>query len=288
MILEGNARGHGAELAYHLLNERDNDHVRLHNLEGFVSDDLRGAFLESEAISLGTQCQKYLFSLSLNPPTEAQVPIEAFEEVIARIEIKLGLKGQPRAVVFHEKLGRSHAHVVWSRIDVATMKAIQLPHFKRKLMAISRELYLEHGWDLPAGFLDHEARDPNRYSREEAGQAKRTKSDSAALKAMFRACWERSDSRAGFAAALLDQGYVLARGSRRGFVAVDRRARFGPSRVGVAFGQKTYANGSDRKISFGLSRRLPRCLRLNRATRVPSQKPRPMLKTTNKNMLRTD
>ena len=41
----------------------------------------------------------------------------------------------------HEKEGRRHAHVVWSRIDADEMKAINLPHFKVKLRDLSRDLY---------------------------------------------------------------------------------------------------------------------------------------------------
>lgn len=221
MILEGNARGSGAELAFHLMNVRDNDHVSVHLLEGFLAEDLRGAFEEVEAISQATQCQKYLFSLSLNPPIGASVPEAVFEDVAKRSAAALGLFGQPFALVFHEKNGRRHAHAVWSRIDGARLKAINLPHYKRKLTALSRELYLEHGWEMPEGFKDQQARDPNRFDRKEAGQAKRADLDPAALKAMFRACWAQSDGAAGFASALLDQGFVLARGDRRGLVAVD-------------------------------------------------------------------
>ncbi|MEO1344690.1 MAG: AAA family ATPase, partial [Pseudomonadota bacterium] len=221
MILEGNARGSGAELARHLMNPVDNDHVSVHLLEGFIADDLAGAFAEAEAISQATQCQKYLFSLSLNPPLGASVSEAEFEAVIAQAEERLGLKGQPRAVVFHEKNGRRHAHVVWSRIDAAEMKAINLPHFKRKLTALSREIYLEHGWEMPEGYRDADKRDPYRYSREEAGQAKRSKRDAPALKRMFAECWAGSDTGEAFAAALRDNGFVLARGDRRGFVAVD-------------------------------------------------------------------
>lgn len=225
MILEGNARAHGAELAFHLMNLRDNDHVFVHTIEGFVADDLHGAFAEVEAIAQATQCQKYLYSLSLNPPPGAIVPEAVFEDVAARAAKTLGLSGQPYALVFHEKLGRLHAHVVWSRIDTGTMKAINLPHYKRKLMALSCALYLEHGREMPAGFKDPEARDPNRFDRKEAGQAKRAKRDPAALKAMFQGCWACSDSAAGFSAALLEQGFVLARGDRRGLVAVDQSGK---------------------------------------------------------------
>ena len=70
------------------------------------------------------------FSLSLSPPPNERVPIEVFETAIEQIEQKLGLEDQPRAVVFHEKEGRRHAHVVWSRIDTDEMKAINLPFYQ--------------------------------------------------------------------------------------------------------------------------------------------------------------
>ncbi|MGC3939968.1 AAA family ATPase [Roseobacter sp. EG26] len=221
MILEGNERGYGAELARHLLNPRDNDHVTVHGIDGFIADDLFEAFAEAEAISNATQCQKYLFSLSLNPPPDADVSIETFEETVAQVEARLGLTGQPRALVFHEKNGRRHAHAVWSRIDGDQLKAINLSHYKRKLVGLSRELYQTHDWEMPAGFRDPAERDPLNYKRQEAGQAKRQKRDPRTLKAMFRECWETSDSKAGFEASLKDQGFLLARGDRRGFVAVD-------------------------------------------------------------------
>ncbi|SCZ73947.1 Ti-type conjugative transfer relaxase TraA [Epibacterium ulvae] len=221
MILEANARGYGAELARHLMNPRDNDHVTLHRVEGFLSHDLASAFAEVEMIASGTRCRKYLFSMSFNPPLEANVPIEVFEQAISDAEARLGLSGQPRAIVFHEKNGRRHAHCVWSRIDPKSMTAIQLPHFKRKLMGLSREIYQDQGWDMPDGFKRFEDRDPLNYSRQEAGQAKRADRDPKALKAKFQSCWAQSDDLNSFAAALQEEGFLLARGSRRGFVAVD-------------------------------------------------------------------
>ncbi|MEM6311929.1 MAG: AAA family ATPase [Pseudomonadota bacterium] len=151
----------------------------------------------------------------------ASVSEAEFEGVIAQAEERLGLKGQPRAVVFHERNGRRHAHVVWSRIDASSMNAINLPHFKRKLMGLSREMFLEHGWEMPEGYRDADKRDLHRYSREEAGQAKRAERDTVALKRMFSECWAGSDTGEAFAAALKDNGFILARGDQRGYVAVD-------------------------------------------------------------------
>ena len=221
MILKGNQRANGRELALHLLNVDDNEHAVIHELHGFLADGLIDAFKETEAISLGTKCKQYLFSLSLNPPEAAKVSVDEFERVIGEIERRMDLTDQPRAIVFHEKKGRRHAHCVWSRIDVVKMRAINLPHFKHRLTDISRELYLEHGWEMPAGLRRQEDRNPNAYSHADAGQAKRAKCDPEQLKALFKSCWEASDSRAAFAAALLNHGYCLARGDRRGFVAVD-------------------------------------------------------------------
>lgn len=225
MIFEGNERGYGAKLAGHLLNPKDNDHVTVHAIEGFLADDLYGAFAEVEVISQATQCSKYLFSLSLNPPINETVSVEEFEKAIVDIEKKLGLIGQQKAVVFHEKNGRRHAHCVWSRIDASQMKAIKLSHYKRKLGNVTRDLFRYHEWDMPDEFIDKANRDPLNFSREEHGQAKRLKRDTKALKAMFRRCWEQSDSLASFKTALIEQGFLLARGDRRGFVAIDQQGK---------------------------------------------------------------
>ena len=221
MNFVGNRRASPAKLAVHLMNLEDNDHVHIHEIRGFISDDLYGAYDEAHGISLGTRCKKFLYSLSLNPPETENVSIEVFEQAIERIEQKLGFSGQPRTIVFHEKKGRRHAHVVWSRIDAATMTAIDPFEDKLKLNEIGRELFIEHGWDMPDGYKRKEDADPFNYSHAEHQQAKRAKCDPKKLKRIFAECWERSDSMASFASALQEHGLILAKGDRRGFVAVD-------------------------------------------------------------------
>lgn len=223
MILKGKERGNAAQLAQYLMQTRDNDHVELHELRGFISDDLLGAFHEADAIARGTRCEKNIFSMSLNPPEGAEVSTEDFEKAINEIEQKLGLEGQPRAVVFHEKDGRRHAHAVWSRIDTDRMRAINLPFYKERLRTVSRELFLEHGWTMPRGLEDRRLRNPENFTREEWQQSRRVGLDPRELKAMFRNCWEASDNRAAFEQALKERGFWLAQGDRRGFVAVDYR-----------------------------------------------------------------
>lgn len=221
MILKGSQRAGGAQLAAHLLNERDNDHVRVGDVRGFASDDLHGAFKEVQAVASGTRCKQYLFSLSLNPPKDADVSEQAFERAVDAAEKALGLEGQPRAIVYHEKEGRRHAHVVWSRIDAQEMRAINLAHFKNKLTALSRDLYLEHGWRLPDGLRPDGQRNPLNFSLEEWQRAKRQGLDPREIKHAFRDAWNRADGQQAFAHALAEYGYFLARGDRRGFVALD-------------------------------------------------------------------
>lgn len=222
MILQGNSRGGARNLALHLL-EEENDHVEVHEIRGFVSDNLVSALKEVEAVSRGTKAKQYLFSLSLNPPPDKDVSVEAFEKAVDQVENKLGFKDQPRAIVFHEKEGRRHCHTVWSRIDAEQMKAIPLPFSKRKLMELSRELYIEHGWEMPKGLIDRKHRDPTNFSLAQWQQAKRNGLDPKDIKRTMQDCWAKSDNQQTFSRELKEQGYVLAKGDRRAVVVLDHR-----------------------------------------------------------------
>lgn len=220
MILKGSQRSGARQLGLHLLNARDNEHIEVHEVRGFMAGDVLGALQEAEAVSKGTRCKQPLFSVSLSPPAQEAVRAELFEKAIAEIEERNGLTGQPRIVIFHEKEGRRHAHAVWSRIDAETMTARPLPFFKTKLRDVSKQLYLENGWQMPRGLMDSKERDPTNFTLAEWQQAGRAGLDARDLKASIQECWAVSDSRAGFAKALEDRGLYLAKGDRRGHVAV--------------------------------------------------------------------
>lgn len=226
MIFYASVRGNADELAKHLLNAEENEHVTVHDIRGFVADDLAGALMEAYAISKGSRCKQFLFSLSLNPPEYADVPIEEFEAAIEEIERKLGLLAQPRVVVFHEKKGRRHCHAVWLRLKVSDfnprrMVGVQLSHFKYKLMDISRALFRKYGWSMPKGMERKQDKNPNNLSREEYRQASKLGEDPQALKFFFKQSWEITDSKQAFARFLSENGFFLAQGERRGYVAVD-------------------------------------------------------------------
>lgn len=220
MILKASQRGGGKQLGLHLMKTEDNEHIEIHEIRGFVSDDIVGALKEAHAASRGTKCKQFLFSVSLNPPPQERVPVETFESAIDRIEERNNLKGQPRIVVFHEKEGRRHAHAVWSRIDAETMTARQLSHYKLKLRDLSRELYLENGWKMPRGLSNSREADPRNFTLKEWQQSKRMGRDARDLKELMQDCWAVSDSKAAFMQALKSRGFTLAKGDRRGHVVV--------------------------------------------------------------------
>jgi len=221
MILKASQRAGAKQLALHLLRADENDHVEIHEVRGFMAEDLVGALREAYAVSRGTKCSQYLFSVSLNPPQNQNPGIVAFERAIETIEEEVGLNDQPRVIVFHEKNGRRHAHCVWSRIKAGELRAVNLSHFKRKLQDISRDLFIEHGWTMPRGLISSEERDPLNFTREEWQQAKRISRDPRVIKLAFQDAWAISDSPQAFRHALEARGYYLAQGDRRGFVAVD-------------------------------------------------------------------
>ncbi len=267
MILKGSQRTGAANLSAHLMNERDNDHVEVLELRGFVADDLHGALREAHAVSKATQCKQFMFSLSMNPPKEHIASEQDFIDAADRAEAKLGLIGQPRAIIIHEKEGRRHAHVVWSRIDGAELKAINLPYFKRKLTDLSRDLYLDHGWQLPEGLRGFGGKNPLNFTLDEWQQAKRMDIDPREIKQVFHEAWERSDTVKALGNALGERGYYLAKGDRRGFVALDVHGQV------YAFSKWAGVRAKDIKARIGSPDHLPSVteLRADLRPRVTSQ-----------------
>ena len=60
----------------------------MHEVKGFATSDLTGAFVEAHAISKATYCRQFLFSLSLSPPPEETVSTKTFEKAIEDVEQK--------------------------------------------------------------------------------------------------------------------------------------------------------------------------------------------------------
>lgn len=224
MILKGSQRAGGRDLATHLSNEYDNERIEIASVRGTVADDLHGAFAEFEAVAAGTRATKPLYSLSINP--SAPLSREQYMAAIDHIEDRLGLTGQPRAIVFHTKDGREHCHAVWSRIDLDTMKAIPISHDRMKLRTCARELAHAYGLSLPPGLA--EDRDDARFEKTpEISFAEKAMAEASGItpdarRAAITALYNSSDNAESFRTGLERAGYILAQGERRAYVVVDR------------------------------------------------------------------
>ncbi|MES9822810.1 MAG: relaxase/mobilization nuclease domain-containing protein [Candidatus Thiodiazotropha endolucinida] len=222
MIPFASQRGLGQDLATHLLNAHDNEMVELAEVSGAIAGDLHGAFAEWEAQAHAlTRCENYLYSLSVNPnPSQDPLNREQYFDYIDRVESKLGLSDQPRAVVFHEKYGREHCHVVWSRIDADNEKAVQIAFDRQKLMMVTREFARDHGLELPDGYFKDRDGKTNQHSLYEMHQERSTGFSKEQRMEQVTDAWRASDSPKAFVQALAEQGYILATG-KRPFVLID-------------------------------------------------------------------
>ncbi|MFI0459441.1 MAG: relaxase/mobilization nuclease domain-containing protein, partial [Candidatus Thiodiazotropha endolucinida] len=224
MIPFASQRALGQDLATHLLNEYDNDYMEVADVRGAVAGDLHGAFAEWEAQAHAlTKCENYLYSLSINPDQrQGRLTRDQYMDYIDRVEEKLGFSDQGRAIVFHIKDDREHAHVVWSRIDLEKEKAVQMSFDRDKLMMVTRLFAKEHGLELPKGYEKDRGKEGKgqQLSLYEMHQKRTTGLSRDERQEQVTDAWRSSDSAKAFVQALADKGYILASGNRP-YVLVD-------------------------------------------------------------------
>lgn len=224
MIIKGGSRAGASDLAAHLQRVDTNERMEILGIRGTVARELEGALREMEAVSSGTRCKNPLYHASINVPIHERLGIDGWERAVDRLEEELGLTGQPRAVVMHEKLGREHVHVVWGRVRTDTLVAVADSHNYRKHELVARELEREFGHERVQGA--HAERDgvprPDRtLSHAEHQIAERTGVDPKAVKAEITALWQAADGAEAFLSELEAAGYRPALGGRRQYVVLD-------------------------------------------------------------------
>jgi hypothetical protein len=224
VVIKGTSCAGAKRLAAHLTRTDTNERAELKEVRGVTAEDLRGALLEMESVAAGARTSKPFYHGSINTRAEERLTDEQRTQAIDRLENALGLTGQARVVVVHEKEGREHCHIVWSRIDLERMAAISDSHNYRKHEEVARALEREFGHERVQGaHVEREGRPrPERTpSHAEMLQADRTGMSPQQVKAQVTELWQRTDSGQAFAVALWEAGYVLARGDRRNYVVID-------------------------------------------------------------------
>lgn len=237
MIIKGNKVnpcrrcGTAPSLAAHLQRTDTNERVDVLEMQGFAFDHLAGAFAEINATAAATRADKAAYHAKINPAPGETLTREQALHAADKLGEELGFNGQPRVVVEHEKNGRQHFHVVWSRIDLDRMKAIDTPQNYIAHERVSRELELEFGLSRTGGVhgRDEGSLRPARNSPEwEYQQAERLETKSPRQqKAEITALYAGAKNGAELQTALGAHGYTLARGDKEGvFLVVDERGGF--------------------------------------------------------------
>jgi hypothetical protein len=222
VIVKGTTCAGARRLAAHLTRTDTNERAEVEEIRGVAAEDLSGALREMEAVAAGARTKRPFYHGSINP--DAPLTPEQWAHAIDRMEAELGLTGQPRVIVVHEKGGREHRHIVWSRIDVERMAAISDSHNFPKHEKVARALEREFGHERVQGAhveRDGKERPKRTPSHAEMLQADRTGLSTQQVKEQVTDIWRRTHNGASFAIALWDGGFALCRGDRRDFVVID-------------------------------------------------------------------
>ena len=227
MIIKGSSRSGSKQLATHLQRADTNERVVVLELQS-GSSDLATTFRDWQTIAEGTRGSKGLYHVNIDPDARYTMTPAQWARAVEVLEKELGLEGQPRAVVLHEKHGREHIHVVWARtdIDTMTMRSDSMNYVAHE--RASAALELEFGHEPVPG--KHAKRDREKQPEfpkadmhhDEWQQAERAGISIEERRAQVAALHRASDNGLAFKAALEEAGYVLAQGDRRNFVIVDQ------------------------------------------------------------------
>lgn len=213
-------------MAAHLTRTDTNERAEVKEIKGVAANNLRDALREMEAVAAGAETTKPFYHGSINTRADERLTDEQRTHAIDKLEEALGLTGQPRVVVVHEKEGREHCHIVWSRIDLDRMAAISDSHNYRKHEQVARELEREFGHQRVQGAhveRDGKERPERTPSHREMLQADRTGIGAKEARDFMTGTWRDTRTGKEFQTALEKDGWTLARGDRRDFVAIDPR-----------------------------------------------------------------
>jgi len=219
MIIKGGSRKSASFFAKHLMKTEDNERVSIAEMKGLYAEDLPEAFRELKALSKATRAENYFYHASINPREDERLTPEQWEFAVDRLERNLGLDGHARFQVEHEKEGRTHRHIVWSRINPDTMTTT--PDSNNYLAHVKTRDELEREFNHQQTPIPPERSQGTRILDWENFRAAESGIDPKEVKAEVTALWQRSDSGAAFVAALEESGYTLCRGDK-GYCIIDQ------------------------------------------------------------------
>lgn len=209
MVVKGDARGNGGQLAQYLVTQGDNDRIQILEVDGrenasaeYLHDVLVGMSLAEEL----TKSKAGLYHAQINPAygEDRLMTPESWMSAADILGIELGFENQRRAIVLHEKNGRIHAHVVWERYDHDKGIMIDTPFNYRS--------HDKARFEMERQFAQEKTPEKNKNSKE--------------LKEQLTELWTKTQDGKAFKEATEQAGYMLAAGiTKRPFVVIDKDGR---------------------------------------------------------------
>lgn len=209
MVIRGNTRGNGRQLAHYLLNKGENDFVQILDADGLAQMqpvDFSNLLFDMSVTAELTKSKKGLYHAQINPAIGEDKLMDAdrWFQAADILGKELGLENQRRAIVLHEKKGRVHAHVVWERYQHDT-KTVVSDSFSRLAQDRAR-MEMERVLDL------------QKTPRRNANRPE--------LKATLTELWQNTNTAKDFMREVDKAGYMLAEGTlRHPFMVVDENGR---------------------------------------------------------------
>lgn len=206
MVIRGGTRGNGKQLASYLMKQAENDNVQVLDIRGTMrTDDIHMSLLEMSLTSELTKSDKGLYHAQLSPAygDDKKMTHEDWLRAADIVEQELGLTGQKRVIVMHDKNDRLHAHVVWERYD----------HDKGIMISDSfTHLAQDRARKIIEQELDHQ-RTPDRNTKRPE------------MKLELTELWQKSKTAKEFIEAATEKGYNMAVGKQRPYMVVDNTGR---------------------------------------------------------------
>lgn len=193
-------------MASYLLKKGDNDNVRLFEIRGTSNEhDLSRSLFEMSITSELTKTDKALFHVQICPAygDDRRMTDDDWKRAADLMEIETGFTGQRRAIVLHDKKGKTHAHVVWERYDhdKGIMKSNKFSRFAQDRARMLMEKEFKH--------VRTPERNPHRPE----------------MKDYLSEMWHKTEDAYSFMNAIAEKGYIVAAGTQRPYMVIDETGR---------------------------------------------------------------
>jgi hypothetical protein len=216
MIINGGSRSNGVFFAKHLANGEANERVTLCGMRNLAATNISDALREMNAVASGTLCKNYFYHANINPTENEQLTHEQWDIAVDTLERYLALDRHARFIVEHHKKGRTHRHVIWSRINVTTMRAAVMADNYAKHEAAARALEVAFGLKAVESVLDPKGSPNPRPARRpktwETFRGQQSGIDPIAMTKTVTQLYHECADGAAFAAAIAEHGLTLVKG----------------------------------------------------------------------------